>query len=101
MPSGIVVAASSAPTMTRADWLARAFGGALFMAACAITRLDPHPSGPGAAVAGFVLSLTGVIFLLQGKRVLLAWRIECSRHRELPRLLHARRLRGRGERGGG
>jgi hypothetical protein len=40
---------------------------------------------------GFALTIAGLVLAVQGRRVLLALRIERSRHRELPAMIHARR----------
>ena len=86
--------------MTLRDMMWRAGGLAMFGAACAIgfgNRLaDGSAADTGNAVPGllsFGLAIMGIVLLIHGKRVALAWRVERSRHRNLAATIHARRQR--------
>lgn len=86
--------------MTLRDVTWRAGGMTLFGIACVIgldDRLgDGGASGTGTIVAGlfsFGLAILGIVLLVQGKRVALAWRVERSPHRNLAAIIHAQRQR--------
>ncbi|GEM_PF-746706 len=86
--------------MTLRDMMWRAGGLALFGTACAFgfgNRLsDNSAADTGNAVPGllsFGLAIMGIVLLVHGKRVALAWRVERSRHRNLAATIHARRQR--------
>ena len=86
--------------MTLRDMMWRAGGLALFGTACAIGFDNRFSDGSVAttssAVPGllsFGLAIMGIVLLVHGKRVALAWRIERSRHRNLAATIHARRQR--------
>ena len=68
----------------------RAAGVVMILGGVGSTVTDP---GVGVTLAGFVLAMAGIVFVVQGRRVAVALRIERSRHRELPIILHARRVR--------
>jgi len=80
--------------MSRSDQGWRSLGVLLFAGGCggsfAVRALD---TGVGTALMllCFLVTLGGVVLAVQGKRVPLAFRIEHSRHRNLPLILHLRR----------
>ena len=79
--------------MTRRDLLWRGGGLVFFSAACATgLAMGPDASG-GLGLLCLTAALVGAVLMIQGKRVPAALRIERSRHRELPQVIHARRLR--------
>ena len=74
--------------MTRRDMAWRLGGLALFASASGIGLLNGPVAGdaPGSldllmGLLGFLLAITGIVFLVQGKRVPNAWRAERRRHR--------------------
>ncbi len=80
------------------DLMWRAGGLALFCPACAIgfsNRLaEGGTSETGSTVPGllsFALAIIGIVLLVHGKRVALAWRVERSPHRHLAAIIHAKR----------
>jgi hypothetical protein len=83
--------------MSVRNFVWRACGVGLILVSAA-TAVPAANGSAGAALAGVMLALTGLVFAVQGKRVALALRIERSPHRHLPALLNARRARRTGER---
>jgi len=77
--------------MTRRDRLWRGIGAAFFGLACAIGIVpglsDPDPLG----LFGFALAMTGLVLMVQGRRVPATWKILRSRHHALPEAIVARR----------
>lgn len=80
--------------MSRSDQGWRMFGVLLFAGGCAgsfAVRSLNGGVGTALSLLCFLVTLGGVALAVQGRRVPLAFRIEHSRHRNLPLLLHLRR----------
>lgn len=79
--------------MTRRDLFWRSAGavmvGAGYLATLAAT--DAGGAADIVGLAGIFMAAAGLLFILGGKRVVLALRVERSRHRELPSVIHASR----------
>jgi hypothetical protein len=72
----------------------RGVGAAALVTGYAIGAFADPAASLAAGVAtlgGFVMAITGLILMVQGRRVPAAIRIELSRHRLLPQAIHARR----------
>jgi hypothetical protein len=83
--------------MKRRDVSWRTGGAALLLLGFGMAVAMPPEAGPARSVltlAGFLVVITGLVLVINGKRVAMVLRIERSRHRELPLAIHARR-RGR------
>ena len=82
--------------MTRRDRLWRCMGSVLLVGGIAAELVVP---GDAAGFRGILtlaflgIALTGLLLLIQGKRVALAFQIEGSRHRNLPDLIRSHRRR--------
>lgn len=83
--------------MTQRDLLWRIAGVSLIIAGAFATRATTAAAGSADIVGlfGLLVAAGGLLLLLGGKRVMLALRVERSRHRELPGAIrsarHARR----------
>ncbi|MGF7154296.1 hypothetical protein [Novosphingobium gossypii] len=80
--------------MTRQDRHWRGLGAVLLVGApCAELLIPGDASGLRGMLTLLLLatSLAGIVFLLRGKKVMWAWRIESGRHRKLPELIRSRR----------
>lgn len=75
--------------IVRRDMGWRALGGALILAGYGMSGV-PATAMP---LLGFVAAIGGLVLLVQGRRVVTALRVECSRHRGLPLAIHAVRVR--------
>jgi hypothetical protein len=83
--------------MTARDLAWRIGGAALFGLACAIGQSRSVSSSDGIdtlfGLVAFVLAIAGVVLLVQGKRIPMAFRVERSGHRNLVAAVHSRRQR--------
>lgn len=79
--------------MTRRDLFWRAAGAALIAAGALATRAASAASGSAdiAGLFGVLIAAGGLLLLIGGKRVVLALRVERSRHRELPGAIRSAR----------
>lgn len=83
--------------MTRRDRLWRSMGIVMLVGGTAAELLVPGDAGSfrGILTLAFLgMALTGLLLLIQGKRVALALQIEGSKHRKLPDLIRSHRKRG-------
>lgn len=80
--------------MTRRDAVWRGTGLAVFLAALTTALIGPVAIRDGLVLPCFVAAIGGIVLMVQGKRVPAVWRIERSRHRDLPQAIRARRHRG-------
>ena len=83
---------------SRGRW--RLAGVAVLVAGYAIPLVGPHIFAAGvqpalSVLVGMPLALAGTLLLIQGDRAVRAWRVECSRHRDLLFAIRARRSRRR------
>jgi hypothetical protein len=67
----------------------RGIGLAALALAGAIAR-SPGDGGGATGLIAFLVAISGLVLLVQGKRVPLALRIERSRHRNLPQAIRRR-----------
>jgi len=77
--------------MTRRDRIWRSFGGCCFVTGCALGVVPGWSEHGSIGVLGFALAMTGLVLLVQGKRVPATWKIVRSRHYALPEAIVARR----------
>jgi hypothetical protein len=79
--------------MTRRDKRWRVVGAALFAAAYGSTYLTAEDSA--LVIVMFIGGAIGVLLLLSGKKVMVAWQAERSGHRDTADAVHAARVRRR------
>jgi len=80
--------------LTRRDLFWRGLGGVLVIVApTAELLVQGDTGGPQGLLTLLLLAATffGLLLLIQGRKVALVLRIEGSRHRALPELIHSRR----------
>lgn len=80
--------------MTRRDLFWRGVGAALFVGApCLVPLAATDGEGAHTALTMFCMAMMifGLVLLVQGKKVALAWRVESSPHRMLPAMIRSRR----------
>lgn len=85
--------------MTSRDLFWRAAGAALIGAGYALTRVATGADGSAdlVGIVGLLAAAAGLLFVLAGKKAVLALRVERSRHRELPGAIRAARRARRDE----
>ncbi|RYD43803.1 MAG: hypothetical protein EOP63_08270 [Sphingomonadales bacterium] len=83
--------------MTPRDLFWRTTGAALVSVGYALTHVATGVDADLVGIVGLLVAAVGLLLLLAGKKVVLALRIERSRHRELPRAIRASRCARRGE----
>lgn len=79
------------PKVRNLRW--RLFGLMLFVAACACQVARPGAASGGEGIAAMLMAIAGALLLINGRRAILALRIEAGRHRRLPAAIHARQIR--------
>jgi len=82
--------------MTRRDMIWRGAGAAMIAAGYSLataTSSDGTGLSSLLTLIGFAAAFLGLVLLVQGKRVPLAFRIERSSHRDLPALIRLQRRR--------
>ena len=80
--------------MTRRDLFWRGLGSLLFIGApCIVLSASTDSGGSATALTMFCMAMMifGLVLLVQGKKVALAWRVENSPHRMLPAMIRLRR----------
>ncbi len=71
----------------------RLLGLMLFVAACACQLARPDGTSGGEGIAAMLMAIAGALLLINGRRAILAVRIEAGRHRRLPAAIHKRMIR--------
>lgn len=77
--------------MTQRDLLWRGLGVALVVLATSVRVADGDGTHAAASLVAFILTLTGLVLIVQGRRVPAALRVERSRHRLLAQAIRDRR----------
>lgn len=77
--------------MTRRDRIWRGIGATFFVLACAIGIVPGLSEPDSIGVFGFALAMTGLVLMVQGKRIPSAWKIVRSRHHALPEAIIVKR----------
>lgn len=77
--------------MTQRDLFWRTAGATLVGVGYALTRVATDASADLVGIVGLLVAAAGLLLLLAGKKVVLALRVERSRHRELPGAIRASR----------
>lgn len=79
--------------MTRRDLFWRGVGAALFVGGPSALLLPGDAAGLHGIITlvGMAATILGLVFIVQGKKVALAVRVENSPHRLLPSLIRSRR----------
>lgn len=83
--------------MTHRDLFWRGLGVGLVVVAASVRVADVAGSHAGVSLIAFILTLTGLVFVIQGKRVPAALRVERSRHRLLAQAIRDRRRNRSGD----
>jgi hypothetical protein len=83
--------------MTRRDRAWRSLGVALVGVAATARLAEGTGTYSGLSLLAFLLTLGGLVLIVQGKRVPAAFRVERSRHRMLAQAIRARRRQRSGD----
>ncbi len=77
--------------MKHRDLAWRGLGAAIVVVALAARPAGGAGTHTGVSLVAFILAITGLVFIVQGKRVPAALRVERSRHRLLAQAIRDRR----------
>ncbi|MDY7524312.1 hypothetical protein [Sphingomonas sp. 10B4] len=83
--------------MTHRDLFWRGLGAALVVVAATVRLADGAGTHTGMMLVAFLLTLIGLVLMIQGKRVPAALRVERSRHRLLAQAIRDRRRKRSGD----
>lgn len=79
--------------MTHRDLFWRGLGAALVVVTATVRLADGAGTHTGIMLVAFLLTILGLVLMIQGKRVSAALRVERSRHRLLAQAIRDRRRR--------